>query len=253
MTLGAVDSSFETFGRPHVAAMVLTAAAAVGLTVWARKAGSPKPARAIRWTIAVGLLLNELVYYACGLATAPVEEFLRGYLPIHICGAAVFLTAWTLWRPNRYVYEIAYFWGLAGTSQAILTPNLPVDFPSYRFFEYFITHGGIVVGVVFATWGMGLRPARGAVLRVFVITNVYTLIVAGVNRLLGANYMFLREPPVGETPFFFLPWPWYILFLELVGLGFVLLLCLPFAIGDRLGNAGSGKRGVSYAEPETER
>jgi len=232
--LAGLGNSFRTFAPPHVAAVFLTAAAAVALSLWARKTQSAKVPQAIRWAIALGLLGNEFLFYGYVLATEPLKEFARASLPIHICGAAVFLTAWTLWKRSQYVYEIAYFWGLAGTLQAVLTPNLTEGFPAYRFFQYFLAHGGIVVGVVFATWGLKMRPARGAVLRVFVITNLYTGLVAGANGALGANYMFLCAPPLGESPFFFLPWPWYILFLEFVGLGLVLLLYLPFALGDRL-------------------
>ena len=232
--LAGASNSFETFATPHVAAMVLTAAAAGALPLWARKVDSAKLTRRICLAIALGLLGNEFIFYGHALATQPLKEFARASLPIHICGAAVFLTAWTLWKRSQYVYEIAYFWGLAGTLQAVLTPNLTEGFPTYRFFQFFLAHGGIVVGVVFATWGLKMRPARGAVLRVFVITNLYTALVAGANWALGANYMFLCAPPLGESPFFFLPWPWYILFLEFVALGLALLLCLPFALGDRL-------------------
>ncbi|MCK4602219.1 MAG: TIGR02206 family membrane protein [Phycisphaerae bacterium] len=226
-------NSFETFGPPHVAVMALTAAAAAGLPVWARRARSAKLTRGICWAIAVVLLANEFVSYGCGLAAGPAADFIRNSLPLHICTTAAFLVAYTLWKRNQYVYEIAYFWALAGTLNAIITPNLSAGFPSYWFFEFFITHCGIVVGVLFATFGLGMRPARGAVLRVFVVTNLYMAVVAGANWSLGANYMFLREPPAGASPFFFLPWPWYILFLEAVGLAFALLLYMPFAISNR--------------------
>ena len=249
MPAGA-DNAFQTFGPPHVTAMVLIAAAAVALPVWVRRAGSARLTRRVRGAIALVLLGNELVFYAHGLATLAPAEFLRGCLPLHICGAAVFLVAWTLWKPTQYVYEIAYFWGLGGTVQAILTPNLLVDFPAYRFWQFFITHGALVAGVLLATWGLRMRPARGAVLRVVVTTNVYLVLVACADWALGANYMFLREPPAGASPFFFLPWPWYILFLEAVGLGMVLLLCLPFVLSDRLrfhGSTNPPRRGYTKA------
>jgi hypothetical integral membrane protein (TIGR02206 family) len=147
---------------------------------------------------------------------------------------AVYLTAWTLLRPNCYVFEVTYYWGLAGTVQALLTPNLQNDFPTYWFFVYFITHGGIVVGVLFATLALKMRPGKGSILRVFVITNLYMVVTAGANWLLGANYMFLSAPPRGASPFFFFPWPWYIVFLELVAVVFITLLYLPFFLSDRL-------------------
>jgi len=227
---------FRQFGPPHLAAIALAAALAAGLTFWARRSRSRAPARWAGRALAVVLLANEAIYLLRGLQVAPLPEFARHFLPLHICGVAVFLTAWVLLRPNPYAYEIAYFWGLGGTVQAILTPSLTAGegFPSYWFFTFFIAHGGTVAGVVLATWGLGLRPARGAVVRVVVVSNLYMLAVAGINALLGANYMFLCAPPAGATPLFFLPWPWYIAFLDLLGVAIVLLLCLPFAIEKRL-------------------
>ena len=237
MTLAA-ENSFQTFGLPHVAVMALTAVLAVGVAGWARRAGSGRRVRGVCLVLAGVLVANELLYLAYGLAVAPLEEWARRFLPLHVCGVAIFLTAWTLVKRSQYVYEIAYFWGLGGSLQAVLTPNLVVGFPSYWFFQFFITHCVIVVSVLFATLAMKMRPAPGAVRRVFVVTNLYLAVVAGVNWLLGSNYMFLRAPPRGASPFFFLPWPWYILFLEAAGLGIVWALYLPFAIARRRGARG---------------
>ena len=241
MILAETVRSFETFGPSHVAVIALTVIVGAALPVWARMAKSQKTARGICWAVAMGLLVNEFVYYGQGLATRTMIDFARNCLPIHVCGAAIYLTAWALLKRGQRVYEIAYFWGLGGTVQALLTPNIVDDFPAYWFVQYFITHGGIVAGVLFATFGLKMRPRRGAVLRAFVITNLYTGFVAGVDWLLGANYMFLCSPPVGKSPFFFLPWPWYILFLEAVGLGFLLLLYLPFVLSDRLRRRSSAR------------
>ena len=232
--LGETVNSFQTFGAAHLAALAVAGGVAAGLTLWAKKASSPKVAPGICWAIAGVLLGNEFVYYGHGLATRPLLDFARNCLPVHICGVATYLTAWALIRGrDGLAFEAAYFWGLAGTAQALLMPNLLVDFPDYRYFQFFIAHGGIVVGVLFALFALGMRPRRGGVLRIFLISNAYVLFAAAVNWLLGANYMFLCEPPAGVAPYFFLPWPWYIIFVEFVGLGLVILLALPFALARR--------------------
>ena len=229
----APAATFESFGASHLAAVGASAAAAVVLPIWSRRAGSEGLTRAIAWTIAIVLVGNELVYYAHGLATLPLAELARERLPVHVCGAAVYLTAWALCRRGRIAYEVAYFWGLGGTTQAILTPNVVEGFPSYEYFRFFANHGAIVIGVLFATFALNLRPGRGSLLRVFVASNLFLAFAAGVNGLLGANYMFLCEPPVGASPMFFLPWPWYVLFLYGVGIALILLLYLPFYLADR--------------------
>lgn len=225
---------FQFMGAAHVTVIVLTAAIPLVLAWWAKKARSSLPARAICWSLAALLVINEVSYLVYGLATVDIRLFLRDYLPLHVCGVGVFLTAFVLLRPNQLAYEIAYFWGLAGTFQAILTPTLPEGFPEYHFFQYFIAHGGIVTGVLFVTLGLRMRPMPGSITRTFLLTNAFLVIVGGLDALLGANYMFLCEPPAGESPFFFAPWPWYIAFLEVLGLGLVGLLYLPFYASDYL-------------------
>ncbi len=185
--------------------------------------------------VLAGLLVaNELIYYAWTTWYYGPGSFLERFLPFHICGAAVFLLAWTAFRNSALTFEVSYYWGLGGTTQALLTPDLAAPFPQYHFWQYFLTHGGIVVLVVFllAVWQM--RPRKGSILRVFLITNAYMGLVAVANVILrqsglDANYMFLCRAPEGESPFFFLGWPWYILFLEAFALVTVAVLYLPWA------------------------
>jgi len=235
-------NSFEFFGPAHLVAIALTVMLPIVLTAVSRRSGSAAVQRWICWSIAVALVLNEIVYYCHGLVTIGLDEFLRQRLPLHICGVGLYLTAWVLVRPNQLAYEIAYFWGLAGTLQAVVTPNLDVGFPSYDFIQFYITHSGIVTGVLFATFAMKMRPRRGSVLRVFLLTNALMIVLIPTNWLLGSNYMFLRAAPKGDAIFFFLDWPWYILFMEPVGLGFFTTLYLPFWRSNRRPKAGARSR-----------
>ena len=45
--------------------------------------------------------------------------------------------------------------------------------------------------------------------------------------------MYLCEPPVTDSPFLFLPWPWYLLIIEVLALTFFALLYLPVHLGAR--------------------
>ena len=242
--LADTDNPFVTFGGPHVAVLVLTAAVPLGLVLLSRTARSAVLTRTICVAVAAVLVANEVGFWCYGLAVGDWQYFLQHHLPLHICGVAIFLTAWVLVRPHQLAYEVAYFWGLAGTIQAIITPELDAAFPTYRFFQYFITHVGIVVGVLLATLGLKMRPRAKSILIVFVLTNAYMLVVAGLNLLIGgqANYMFLCRAPQVRNPLIFLPWPWYILFLEPVGMAMLVILYLPFLPGARRQREGRHER-----------
>jgi hypothetical integral membrane protein (TIGR02206 family) len=238
-------AALQVFGAPHLTVLALVTAMGVGLPLWVRRSRQPWVGPVIRGVLAVGLPLNELQLCAVVLFWSPtanvvsLASLLTHFLPVHICPMAAFLIAWTLWRRTQWTYELAYFWAMAGTAQALLTPNLGgADYPSYWFFQFFTSHGGTVVAVLVATVGMRMRPRSGSVPRVFLWTNLYLLWIAFLTwRLnvhgLPANYAFLRAPPDGQTLLSALPWPWYLLLMEPLGLGLFLLAYLPFWVRDR--------------------
>jgi len=228
-------SQFQTFGTPHLVVMGLTMAFAVVLSMLARRNPDGRMAAAIGYLLAAMLLINEVSAGGQRLLQFGLDYFIRNHLPLHICGVANLVTAATLFFRNRRTYEIAYFWGLVGSANAVITPGaMDAGFPSWRFFQYFIVHSGIVVGVLYATWGLGMRPTLAGLFRAFIALNVFAVAVGTVNLLLGSNYMYLSKPPWGTvSPFFFAPWPWYIPILDAVALVMFFAVYLPVYLARR--------------------
>ena len=223
------SSQFEFFGFAHIAAMGVILAVPVILTVVVKRVGSAKMTQTICYGFAGVMAVNEVLNWSHRIATVGVHEFVREYMPLHVCGITVFAVVVMLVFRRQMAYEIAYFWGLVGATNAVVTPQLEFGYPQYRFFQYFIAHGGIVAAALFATWGLGLRPTGRSVLRVFVLLNVLAVVLIGVNLMLGSNYMFLCQPPATQSPFFFFPWPWYLLFLDGIALVLFYVLFIPFS------------------------
>ena len=94
---------------------------------------------------------------------------LASAFPLQLCDAAIFISAFALVLRKQLLVELTYFWGLAGTIQAVITPDLPQHFPSFPFFQYYVAHGGIVAAALFLVVGLGRWPRRDALLRVIVI------------------------------------------------------------------------------------
>jgi hypothetical integral membrane protein (TIGR02206 family) len=182
----------------------------------------------------IGLLLfADAVSYIVALVVAGTFSA-RTSLPLALCDVAALVAAAACWTRLMVLVELTYFWGLAGTLQAVITPDLNVGFPHLVFFQYMIGHLGIVVAAFFLVIGLDLRPRPGAVVRVFLITLAYTAFVGVVDAVTGANYMFLRSPPGEWTLLRVLgPWPWYIG--SAAGVALVLLVALdaPFWPGRR--------------------
>lgn len=224
---------FELFSAAHMAAMVLTVAVPAAMSAMVRRANSEKVTRAVCMSFAAVLAANQAGYWYYRFATVGADVFVQEHLPLHLCSIAVVLSVLVLLTRGRLSYELTYFWGLAGTSNGIVTPELTEGFPNYHFFQYFISHGGIVATALFATFGLGMRPDLRSLLRAFLYLNVLAAVLVPVNLALDSNYLYLCEAPVTASPFLFLPWPWYLIWLEVLALGFFAVLYLPICLGRR--------------------
>jgi hypothetical integral membrane protein (TIGR02206 family) len=79
----------------------------------------------------------------------------------------------------------------------------------------------------------GFRPVPMSLVRVFVIGNLYMLVVFCINRAIGSNYLFVAHKPDTASLLDLLPdWPWYILPVEGIAVAMMLLLYLPFLVHD---------------------
>jgi hypothetical integral membrane protein (TIGR02206 family) len=209
-------------------ALAATAALAVALPVAARR-------RPGAWTrvfsrgLAAALLASFLAY--------PLVVGLRGSyevdfdLPLHLTDAVVVVAAIALWSLRALPFELAYFWGLTASLQAVLTPSLDSEdrFGSFFYWHYFVTHSGVVVAAAFLAFGLGLTARRGAVRRVFLATVAWAGVAAAGNLVTGGNYMFLRERPETASLLDYMgPWPWYLFSAAILALGLFALLDLPF-------------------------
>lgn len=226
----AIAAAFKMFGTSHLIVIALTVTAPIVLVFAARKADSPRLTKIICWTIAVVLVANEFVHYAVGFRSRTWLGFLQESLSLHLCGLAMYAVAFTLVTRKQLAFELACYWGLIGTPQALLTPTAAGDFPSFAFMQFFICHCGIVVGALFAIGALKMRPRRGSMWTVFVITNVCLVLIGIFDYITGANYMFLREAPDIDSPLVALGWPWHIVIADagmLLGFWLVELALAP--------------------------
>ncbi|MFH1067091.1 MAG: TIGR02206 family membrane protein [bacterium] len=223
------ETHFVIFGATHWLIFGLMACATIACVLAARRGFI----RTVDYSLALILIASKLTTFL--LAWRDGNLSWQNALPMHLCDWAAFCVIITLvWR-RQWIYEIAYFWGLAGTLQAVLTPDLSFAFPNPRFITFFVSHCGLIVAVLYLTLGAKMRPSRFSVLKVFGFTQIYLLVTFGVNKLFSANYGYLCAKPQHHSLMDYLgPWPFYILSMEILALILFALLYSPFWIGNRL-------------------
>ena len=164
------ETVFPVFGFGHLVVIFLTISSRLLLAD-----GSPHGSRRIDRAVAVCLAFllatnylgyaiylwrDQLLYLAAGLAisTLRLGDGHDHRRPAHRA------PGWT---------EVSYFWGIGGTFQAILTPNLQVNFPDIRAISFFLGHGGIVAGVIYLLIARRFRPTLGSVWRTLAWSQLY--------------------------------------------------------------------------------
>jgi hypothetical integral membrane protein (TIGR02206 family) len=237
-----MPAHFHSFGPSHWGAMTLMLAAAIALIAVSRAVSHPLFDKALRWTLAILLMADWAAYL--------VMFYLNGWLaignilPLNLCDWATIAVVVTLLHPNQQSYELSYFWALAGTLLASITPDLEYDFPDVRFLFFFFYHAIIITSVLYLTFGLRMRPVAGSIRRVVLWTLSYIAVAGTADWLLGTNYGFLRAKPHVATLFDSMPsWPWYIAECFAIGVAAMLLLYAPFFVASRTNRAqlaGSG-------------
>lgn len=226
-----IDQEFVTFSTSHIVALMIIGLGCAASPLLRQAPGLNSLGLARRRAaclLLAGILPANFIVEQCYELLVGTWS-IRESLPLHLCDIAMPLTVVALMgaanrndrrpQPSR-AYELAFYWGLGGTLQAIFTPDLQHTLPSPRFFTYFIGHGTIVISAAALTLGIGLRPRPWSALHVWLITNAAALPVLGVNYLLESNYMFLCGAPPSSTVLTYLgEWPWPYLFqLDLLAL-----------------------------------
>lgn len=220
-----MGSELPLFGPLHLAVIVAVPGSAWALARFA--GGGERRCRCVARGLAVMLAVNEIIWYAFRLR---MEGFrFPEALPLNLCDVTLWLTVAAALSHRPLCYELAWFWGVAGSGMAVLTPDLWAPCFSYPTIYFFLAHGGAIATLLYLVLTRLARPRRGAFRRALVGVNLFALLVGLFNLHYGTNYMFLCEKPAGASLLDRLgPWPWYLLGGEAVAVALFWLLWLPF-------------------------
>ena len=223
--LAVVNPGIQLFGTTHLLILAAIPAIAGALSWMVRM--KRELAGLLRSNLAAFLLVNELIWYIYNVAEGWVH-FPYG-LPLDLCDVVVWLTIAAAFTGRPALVELAYYWGIAGSSMAVLTPDLGVPLVSYPGVYFFLAHGGVVITALFLVWGELARPRPGSMWKALFWLNVYAAAIGGFNAIFRTNYFYLCEKPASASLLDYMgPWPFYLLTGELFGLVVFYLLALPF-------------------------
>lgn len=230
-----VGPPFSSLGAAHLGALLVILALNVTLVLIGRS--SERVSTLVRRGMAVILWTAEAAWHIWNLAIGTWTP--QTMLPLNTCSILIWLSGWMLLRKDFQVYEFAYFLGIGGALQYLATPDLGrYGFPHFRFFQSFTSHGLLLTAPIYMTAVEGFRPTWKSLKRVVIWTNGYLAFVFVVNLSIGSDYLMLNAKPATPSLLDLLPgWPYYLAYMEAIGLATCLVLYLPFLVADARGAA----------------
>tara|TARA_B110000014_G_scaffold264275_1_gene264558 strand:+ start:359 stop:1075 length:717 start_codon:yes stop_codon:yes gene_type:complete len=163
------------------------------------------------------------------------------YLPLHLCGISTILSIVIMLHYNQRIFEFLVLVGIPSAIHSILSPEFTTGMDGYKFYDFYLAHGGILLVPLFLTIVLKHKINIGSWKYTFNTVLSITLIVGLLNILIHRisgewpNYLFLCKAPIVDNPLLLVTnWPYYIPFLMFVGFLHMLFIYHIFKIFKRV-------------------
>ena len=214
----------------HVITVCLSLAAIIFIPRFFRDS-SDNVKKLLAYLIIFLLLVNQVMdFYREGIMS---ERWQEG-LPLHLCDFSTMSIILYFITRHRDFFIFAFFFGIAGGGMSILTPDTVYGFPYIGYIQSQIGHTMILMGVTYAMVIDNQRPYLKDIPKVFMYATMLLLFTYLMNYLLGTNYWFLAEKPLGNNITTLMrPEPFHIIDLYVVALLVCYSMYLPYYLKDR--------------------
>lgn len=162
-----------------------------------------------RYTIAFMLIISEMSYYwrlvgNPSLGPNPVE-----HLPIAVCGWVAIFGSYMVIGKSQSLFDIIYFWCLAGSVFALATPTvITYTGPTrFRYYQFWIEHIGGFIAIFYMIFVHKMRPTVKSIAKSYVALVILAIIAYNANQMIGngANYLFMARPEAAPSILDILP------------------------------------------------
>lgn len=229
-----LQGTFTTFGISHFLAIAVVFLGVFLVYYFRENLKEKKYYNFFRYLFIVITLGQELSLNIYRIIVGEWE--ISTSLPLQLCGLAMIITSFVLWKESKKVFVSTFFILMIGATMAVLTPAVHenLGFPHYRYFQFFLGHGMILVNFTFALFVMDYyKEIKYKHLAYnFITIIIFAIFNLVVNLITGGNYMYLMGKPGEGTAFdLFGEHPWYLINIFFFGVPiFFHLFYLPFFI-----------------------
>ncbi|MDO5010784.1 MAG: TIGR02206 family membrane protein [Intestinibacter bartlettii] len=187
----AKHSNFKIFGLAHLSILCI---GILGIISMIKRISVSRKFEKI---VGVVLLSQQIILYTWYLLSG--YNLLTEGLPLFHCRIAIILIGIGLLFNKSICRKLGSMWGLIGAVFALVYPSGldPFLFPHITQFSFFIGHLFLLWGAVYCIFVEGIKLDKSDLKIIFYFTNIYHISVFILNHMIGANYGFMRESPIG--------------------------------------------------------
>ena len=223
-------NALNILGPSHIFSVVLSVLCIILVPKYFVKS-SDKAKQILASLIIITLLINQVMdFYREGIMSDRWQEG----LPLHLCDFSTIAVILYFLTQKRDFFVFAFFFGIAGGGMSILTPDTVYGFPYIGYIQSQIGHTMILMGVTYAMIIDKQRPYLIDVPKALFYASILLLFTYFMNYVLGTNYWFLAEKPIGDNITSFMrPEPFHIIDLYIAAIVICYALYLPYYLRDR--------------------
>ena len=227
------DPKMKHFSVMHILPIVLTIIIIILVYKYREELRNYKNERYIRYGLVAVLIISELSIQIWRLVTDTVD--IGSTLPLHLCSISAISLSVSLLTKNQKLFNYVFYIASSSAIAALVYPDVLFVFPTFRYLEFFILHGALLIGVFYLVYVQKLVPEKNSLFKAAILLHIIAVPMGFFNHFVGARYWMLVNTELQLLKDLFGEWPRYIIGLELlVAVLFVLTFCMKYFFVQRL-------------------
>ena len=144
-------------------------------------------------------------------------------LPLQMCSLSSLFSGLILIIHNlninskykNLLFEFLLYWSV-GAFYSFITPQFTTGTEGLIYYDYYVSHGGILFSILFCRIYLGYKPRKSSWLKIFLYSQPILLIIHSINYLIGgqANYFYTMYPPAVDNPLVIGAYPTHIILMN---------------------------------------
>ena len=200
---------FENFTLPHFLPIIIMFVIIALIYLLRDRIRDAKCEKNIRLGLSMVMIICEMSYFWRLVGVPSLNPNPVDHLPITICGWGLIFASYVLTTKNQTLFDICYFWLMAGTVFALMTPTVirytgPTRF---RFYQFWLEHTLGYISIFYMIFVHKMKINFKSFIKSYLVLFVLAFVAYIANTTLGgeANYLFMATTEEGSPLLDMLP------------------------------------------------